>query len=483
MQVVLIALADKKPFYIACALFMTMLIYFTVKAFFWFYLLPIVLLVTLACLVYTKQMFFILVCVVPLSINFDETPLGIGINIPTEPISFGLMLITVFKLIMEGGIPKRMLQHPLTILVLLHLLWMLFTTFTSELPLVSAKYSLGRLCFVVVFFIYAAMLFTNAIHIKKFIWLYLASLLIVIGYTIFNHASEHFTEAAAHSAMTPFYYDHTQYAAMIAMFLPLVFSLLASKYTVVKYKPMLFIVFAILASAMVLSYTRAAWLGLIGASLCAFVFVFRIHTTLVYAVATTFVILLLINLSSLILNFETNKEASDNDLASHIKSATNIKTDASNVERINRWSCAIKLFEARPWVGWGPGTYQFVYGPFQQNNQTTYISTKQGNRGNAHSEYLNPLAEQGWPATLLFIAIAIVTVITASKFIIHTQDGNLRIWAIGLLLGLITYWVHGFLNNFLHTEKASIPYWGFTAAILALRLYQPQTDKVTASKI
>jgi putative inorganic carbon (HCO3(-)) transporter len=201
MQVVLIALADKKPFYIACALFMTMLIYFTVKAFFWFYLLPIVLLVTLACLVYTKQMFFILVCVVPLSINFDETPLGIGINIPTEPISFGLMLITVFKLIMEGGIPKRMLQHPLTILVLLHLLWMLFTTFTSELPLVSAKYSLGRLCFVVVFFIYAAMLFTNAIHIKKFIWLYLASLLIVIGYTIFNHASEHFTEAAAHSAM------------------------------------------------------------------------------------------------------------------------------------------------------------------------------------------------------------------------------------------------------------------------------------------
>ncbi|MBL7927498.1 MAG: O-antigen ligase family protein [Bacteroidia bacterium] len=475
----MIALADKKPFYTACALFLVLLVYFSVKTFYWFYLLPVLLLVAMASLVYTRQLFFLLVFIVPLSINFDETPLGFGINIPTEPISFGLMLIAFFKIIMDGGIPKRFLFHPLTILILLHLVWMLITTLTSQLPLVSFKFTLGRLCFVTVFFLYAVPLFSDVANIKKFVWLYLASLLIVIGYTTFNHASEHFTEAAAHSAMTPFYYDHTQYAAMIAMFLPLVSVLLLSRFTNTNQKPLLFLIFAILATGMILSYTRAAWLGLIAATACSIIFIFRIHTTLVYAAIIGFVVLVLINLSSLILNFETNKEASDDNMLSHIKSATNIKTDASNVERINRWSCAIKLFEEKPWVGWGPGTYQFVYGPFQQYNQTTYISTKQGNRGNAHSEYLNPLAEQGWPATLLFVAIAIATVVTASQFIIQTNDNGLRIWAIGLLLGMITYWVHGFLNNFLHTEKASIPFWGFTAAILALRLYHINTKPTT----
>ena len=39
------------------------------------------------------------------------------------------------------------------------------------------------------------------------------------------------------------------------------------------------------------------------------------------------------------------------------------------------------------------------------------------------------------------------------------------------LLGLITYWVHGFLNNFLDIEKASGPVWTFCAVLVSLDLY------------
>ena len=35
-------------------------------------------------------------------------------------------------------------------------------------------------------------------------------------------------------------------------------------------------------------------------------------------------------------------------------------------------------------------------------------------------------------------------------------------------LGLITYYLHGILNNYLDTDKASVPFWGFTAIIMLL---------------
>ena len=38
-------------------------------------------------------------------------------------------------------------------------------------------------------------------------------------------------------------------------------------------------------------------------------------------------------------------------------------------------------------------------------------------------------------------------------------------------LGLITYMSHGVLNNFLDTDKLSVPFWGFVAVIVALDIY------------
>jgi hypothetical protein len=39
------------------------------------------------------------------------------------------------------------------------------------------------------------------------------------------------------------------------------------------------------------------------------------------------------------------------------------------------------------------------------------------------------------------------------------------------LLGLITYFSHGVLNNFLDTDKLSVPVWGFIAILVALDVY------------
>jgi len=39
------------------------------------------------------------------------------------------------------------------------------------------------------------------------------------------------------------------------------------------------------------------------------------------------------------------------------------------------------------------------------------------------------------------------------------------------LLGFVTYIVHGALNDFLDTDKASVPFWGFIAMLVAIDVY------------
>jgi hypothetical protein len=39
-----------------------------------------------------------------------------------------------------------------------------------------------------------------------------------------------------------------------------------------------------------------------------------------------------------------------------------------------------------------------------------------------------------------------------------------------MILALVTYFVHGLLNNYLDTDKAAVPVYGMIAAIIALEI-------------
>jgi hypothetical protein len=47
-----------------------------------------------------------------------------------------------------------------------------------------------------------------------------------------------------------------------------------------------------------------------------------------------------------------------------------------------------------------------------------------------------------------------------------------RFYSAICLIGLFTYIVHGFLNNFLDTDKITAPFYGMTAILVVMDLYQ-----------
>jgi O-antigen ligase len=134
------------------------------------------------------------------------------------------------------------------------------------------------------------------------------------------------------------------------------------------------------------------------------------------------------------------------------------------------------MFMERPIFGWGPGTYSFEYAPFQHAHEKTIISTNMGDKGNAHSEYIGPLSESGVLGALTFIAIIIFTLQTGFRLYYEIKDREMRSVVLVTLLGFVTYIVHGALNDFLDTDKASVPFWGFIAMLVAIDVYHKDKE-------
>jgi O-antigen ligase len=129
------------------------------------------------------------------------------------------------------------------------------------------------------------------------------------------------------------------------------------------------------------------------------------------------------------------------------------------------------MFANKPVFGYGPGTYMFKYAPYQLKRDRTIISTNSADGGNAHSEYLGPLSESGVLGFLTFLIILGTVIYTAVNTYTRLTDVRLKAIVLAALIGLITYYFHGLLNNFLDTDKLSVPFWGFTAMIVAIDIY------------
>jgi O-antigen ligase len=313
-------------------------------------------------------------------------------------------------------------------------------------------------------------------NINIFFWAYIISLCIVITYTLIVHSTHGFSQGHANLAMRPFYNDHTSYGAALAMFIPIVAGFIVNKENKKSYRVISGFVFTYLIIAIIFSYTRAAWVSL----LVSFALWLMLKLKINYKIVLTTVIILIGTFfafqEQILLKLEGNKQDSSTDFSEHIRSITNVATDASNMERINRWNSAVRMYKEKPVFGWGPGTYQFNYAPFQYSYEKTIISTNAGNMGNAHSEYLGALSESGFLGMISFVLILIYVFITSVKVYNKATSKSLKILIASIICGLITYYAHGFLNNFLDIDKIAVPFLGFIAIIVAADVYFKDFD-------
>jgi putative inorganic carbon (HCO3(-)) transporter len=460
--------------YLISALFIAFNCYLITKELYWAVAIPLFALVAILFVFSLETVFFLAVFATPLSLTLNDLDLGFSVSMPGEPLMFGLLIMFIIKLFYDQRIDPKLLRHPVSILILIHLAWMLITSVTSELPVVSFKYLLSRLWFVIPFYFMAIVLFQKEKFSKRFIWSYTITLMIVIIYTTIRHSQVGFDEEIGHWVMDPFYNDHTAYGVITAMFLPVLIFFTFDTGQVKFSRIFAIVASSFVAIALYLSFSRAAWISLVFALGVLVIAILKIKFRWVFIISASLIGLFFAFQQQILDKLEKNKQDSSANFIEHVQSISNISSDASNLERINRWQAAIRLFETRPYMGWGPGTYQFVYAPYQLSKEKTIISTNAGDKGNAHSEYIGPLAEEGFPGTLIRIVLYSMVVFYGFKVYKEAAERRHRQLAMSLTLSMIAYFVHGIMNNFLDTDKASVPFWGFIAIIVCLDVYYPK---------
>jgi putative inorganic carbon (hco3(-)) transporter len=465
---------DRRPatwVYVSSGLFILLNALLIAFEFYYLPILPVVIAVALVALLALDKLVLLIVFLTPVSINLTDVGMGVGMTLPTDPLMFGVLVIFLLKLLIEKGFPAETVNHPITLAILIQVTWIAITCISSEMPVVSIKFLISRMWYLATFYFVATQLFKDFSKVKWFVGLYIASFTGIICYTIIRHWMYGFQEQPAHWVMEPFFKDHTSYGAALAMFYPLLIGLTFMSSYNRSWKILFSALLLLFTVAIVLSYTRAAWISLAGALGVFIVMWFRIRFTTVMALGLGALAVLALSWSTIVMELEKNRQDSSAEFTEHLQSVTNISTDASNLERLNRWGSAWRMFKERPAMGWGPGTYAFQYAPFQLASEKTIISTNAGDAGNAHSEYIGPLSEMGLFGMLSFLLVVGCIIYYAVRLYVRIEDREHRLYMVCMFLGLVTYMMHGMLNNFLDTDKISAPFWGFTAAIVALDVY------------
>ena len=413
----------------------------------------------------------ILAFILPLSIEFSITN-SVKIFIPGEP----MLAIAIFVLgweVLKSPALLRELFSGESKWTIPFLFSFVVSLAFSSMHLVSVKFTIINLSYILVFFLWQKLLFKNRPEIfPKLLFLFSLSQLLVIAFSVYKFSGFQWNPVTIKGIFRPFYKDHTIFGAACAL-LSAFWLLFAAKAKYSKLKLLFVGLGIVFFGCVILSFSRAAFLSFV-----FFVFVWialQINIRAKHVIVLAFLGILLIGLyqDKLTQFIYSNKNISHDSNSSYlerIESSANITTDISNLERLNRWYSGLKMAKEKPLTGFGPGTYQFKYIPYQNPKLMNRLTVKnhwhipENSGGTAHSEYILALSEMGiFGLASLLLLLGRWFWIAFEKTGNHPHRKNILI----AFAVLSTYLFHGAFNNFLNTDKFAFLFWGFAAWMVA----------------
>ncbi|MEM0997440.1 MAG: O-antigen ligase family protein [Bacteroidota bacterium] len=422
-----------------------------------------------------RQFLWLMVFLTPLSISIKNLGGGFGASFPVEAMLGLSALIGGIILLRTNFLRREVVRHPITLIIGLQVTWIAATTLVSSYTLVSLKFLVARLAYLIVFYLLFLHLFRDLRNLNRFLWLYLIGFAPVIVHSLNRLAGWGLARAHSPEMSHPFFDDHTVFGACLALLLPAALYFWGHRATALeglRHRWLIWVAAPLTVAGLTLSFSRAAWLTAIAALGMYGLMRLRVPFRWLLGLLAVLTAGIWLNQDALWERLQQNKTASGNNVLKTAASVTNVSTDDSNRERVNRWASALRMHAERPWMGWGPGTYERNYAIFQITSQKTRISTMKGDRGDAHSEYLGALSEQGIPGLVLQVALFLALIGYGMRAVYRHPDPRARGVGTAVVLGLLTYILHGGVNSFLDLDKVASLFWGMCGMVVALDLHE-----------
>lgn len=429
-----------------------------------------------------RLIFFFLLACIPLSTEVS-LPNGFGTDLPTEPLIVGLMLIYIVYLLGSSKeLKSNFLRHPISLLVLIHLGWILITTLTSGIFLVSLKFFLAKCWYIVCFFYLAGHILKTEKEIKRFFWFVFIPLMFTVLVTIIRHSTYGFSFQDVHQVLHPFQRNHVNYAATLSLFFPVIwFALQWYPKRSLQWWVLVGALF-ILFIAIYLSYTRAAYVSLLIALGTYFIIRLKlIRYVLSLALIGAFCGVFYMVSQNTYLDYAPNYDRTithtDFD---NLLEATYKMEDISTMERVYRWVAGLHMTRENPFLGFGPGNFVNFYKPYTVTSFQTYVSDNKEKSG-IHSYFIMTLVEQGILGLIIFIILSFYVLIRG-EIIYHNCRNPARKKIIMMAL-LCTVVIDAFLiiNDMIETDKVGSFFFIMMAILINMDLKNVEERKKLGS--
>jgi O-antigen ligase len=453
--------------------------------FYYLFALPAFLLLVFLTIVDIKKVFLLLVVFLPLSTEF-YFPNGFGTDLPTEPLMVGLMLVgLLFALGRARDWDARFLMHPITLLLALHVGWIGITAFTSGNLLVSFKFLLAKIWYVATFYFLAIRMLRNEEDIKTFFWAFFIPLMFTVCMAVLRHATYGFSFADVYKVLAPFYRNHVAYAAIMVLFLPYVW--FARKW----YEPysnkwwILSLSVGILLIAIYLSYTRAAYIGVVVAMGAYFIIRWKLtRYVILLAFIGAAVGLVYVAQGNRYLDFAPNYETTtSHQNFDNLLEATYQGEDISTMERVYRWVAGFHMAADQPVLGFGPGNFYTFYKSYTVTSFQTYVSDNPEQSG-IHSYYLMTAVEQGIPGLLIFLLLVACNLLYGEWLYHRLKVPRQKQMVMMALLSQIVILTLLIINDLIETDKVGPIFFINLVLLVSIDLYgaRRKTEKTLAEE-
>ena len=429
---------------------------------------PLALLVIAAIYDDVTRLFYGIMMVLPFSMEFYFDGVGLGTDLPSEPLMIMLAAVTILMMLQSNfSLPLSYVYHPIWLWLTLHFFWILVTTMNSTFPIISLKFLLAKIWYIVSFFIFPlifAKSYTDIIKAYKYVSIIVFVSIIIV---LIRHSFEGFSFASSYDVVRPFYRNHVSYASISVICLPFVWAF----YRVNIYQKrhsFLWIAIIMFVIGIYFSYTRAAILS-IGIAIGAyFIIKFKLvkHALSISSLVLILGIIYLAwdnNYMDFAPNYEKTITHTEFD---NLIEATYKLEDISSMERVYRWMAGAEMIKSKFWMGFGPGTFVSNYKNYSISRFQTYVSDNPEQSG-VHNYFLMTWTDQGFIGFTLFIILCMVILIQGEKVYGDTADPIAKYYIMATILSTIIILAMSLINDLLETDKVG-PFFFLNAALFIL---------------
>lgn len=450
---------------------LTLLVFFsaiisTITEKVWVMGLPLLIIMLFVTIVNFKILYFLLFAFIPFSteVIFKN---GFSTDLPTEPLIIYLMFVYILYILYNlRDISNSFFKHPLTLLVIFHVLWIGVSCFSSYNIIISFKFFLAKIWYVLCFYFLAGLLIRNIKDLKYLLWCFYLSLFVVVSIVLVRHAHYNFSFKDVNYVFDPFFRNHVNYACTLALIYPYIF------FAVFWYKKWsnkwIFLIFGLvfLFVAIQFSYTRAAILSIFIAAFAYYIIQYKLIKP------AFFLTILLIGVSIIFLGKQNKylrlapkfeKTVTHSNYESLLEATYKLE-DISTMERVYRWVAAFQMIKHKPINGFGPGNFYSNYKSYTVSSFRTYVSNNP-ERSGVHCYYLMVFVEQGIIGFSIFLLMVFYALAKGEMVYHKLKDRYSKNMVMAAILSFIIILSLLLINDMIETDKVG-PFFFLAMAII-----------------